>query len=113
MTDRLIPGQRLELGQMLTSHDGRVRLEMQRDGNLVLYVHTHALWATGTNNGFRVFMQTDGNFVLYRPDNTPAWASNTNGQNVSELVVQNDGNLVMYSPTGAVVWATNTQALGE
>lgn len=111
MSDRLNPGTRLTTNQSIISSDGRFRLTMQDDGNLVVYrTHdNHPLWATGTQGSdvHRAEMQTDGNLVLYHVNNAPAWASNTAGKRNSTLVMQNDGNLVIYEPI-VPVWASNT-----
>jgi hypothetical protein len=111
MSDRLTPGQHLLHEQSIMSQDGRFRLIMQTDGNLVVYRtrDNHALWATGTNgtDAQRAEMQTDGNLVLYHTNNRPAWATGTNGSPGSYLVMQNDGNLVMYKPI-VPIWASNT-----
>jgi hypothetical protein len=111
MTDHLSPGEQLLHNQSITSTDGRFRLVMQTDGNLVVYRtrDNHALWATGTqhSDAQRAVMQTDGNLVLYHVDNRPAWASNTNGSPGSHLSMQNDGNLVIYKPN-VPIWASNT-----
>jgi hypothetical protein len=111
MSDRLNPGTRLTTNQSITSNDGRYRLIMQTDGNLVVYrTHdNHALWATGTQGSdvHRADMQTDGNLVLYHVNNAPAWASNTAGKPGSYLIMQTDGNLVIYQPI-VPVWASNT-----
>lgn len=48
-------------------------------------------------------MQEDGNLVIY-VNNTPIWASGTNGHPMGTLVMQNDGNAVIYG----AVWASNT-----
>ncbi len=54
--DSLAPGQTLHSGQQLVSANGSVRLVMQPDGNLVLYLGdasdpAHALWDSGTGRG--------------------------------------------------------------
>jgi hypothetical protein len=111
MPDRLTPGQSLFTNGSITSGDGRFRLVMQNDGNLVVYRNSdnRALWATGTQGSdvHRAVMQTDGNLVLYHVNNAPAWASNTAGKPGSFLVMQNDGNLVIYQPI-VPIWASNT-----
>ena len=90
---------------------GPFTLLMQGDGNLVLYngsiTAAHAMWATGTNNGFgvlRLVMQGDGNLVLYTPSNSAVWASHGSGSN-AYTVLQGDGNLVTIS-NGRPVWAS-------
>jgi hypothetical protein len=111
MPDRLTPGQSLFTNGSITSGDGRFRLIMQTDGNLVVYRNNdnRALWATGTQGSdvHRAVMQTDGNLVLYHVNNAPAWASNTAGKPGSFLAMQNDGNLVIYQPI-VPIWASNT-----
>ena len=52
-------------------------LEMQGDGNLVLYDGSKVLWASNTNGGSRLLMQSDCNLVLYNSDNSVGWATNT------------------------------------
>jgi hypothetical protein len=116
MSDRLSPGQRLvsNSSESIVSSDGRFKLVMQIDGNLVLYKleSGQALWATGTDGQDVEFciMQSDGNLVLYlEGSGRPVWASNTAGNPDSFLVVQNDGNLVVYKPN-CPIWATGTRA---
>ena len=41
-------------------------------------------------------MQTDGNFVVYTGANQAVWASGTQGNPGSYVLIQNDGNLVVY-----------------
>lgn len=53
-------------------------------------------------------MQDDGNLVLYlEVSGAATWASNTNGNPGSFLVVQDDGNVVIYKPNHPI-WATGT-----
>ena len=110
MTSVLSPNQSLLRGQSLISANGRYRLDMQEDGNLVLYrtQDGHPLWASGTNGHAvsRCIMQSDGNLVIYGFPGA-IWATGTNGKPNSFLVVQDDGNLVIYEPN-APVWASGT-----
>ena len=110
MTDRLLPDQVLDAGSELLSPNGRHRLVMQSDGNLVLYRQSGApKWATGTD-GRQIgaaYMQGDGNLVLYCAAGA-VWASGTDGNAGAILVMQDDGNLVIYSAGGAALWATGT-----
>ena len=109
MADRLGANQHLDIGGMLISQDGRYRLQLQNDSNLVLYYvpDGHALWASNTvgRGVTTASMQGDGNFVLYEGTRA-VWASNTN-QAGSFLIMQNDGNAVIYGPHGPI-WSTNT-----
>ena len=104
------PGHALAQGEKFSSCDGHHTLEMQTDGNLVLYHDGKgALWATGTNGkGHTAVMQGDGNFVLYDASNHPLWNSVTEGHAGAYLAVQNDGNMVVYSSGGAALWNTHT-----
>ena len=109
--DRLLPGQGLVIGQSIASSDGRFRLVLQSDGNLVLYHGSQALWASNTAGHADVWdaaMQGDGNLVIYDVRGRPLWASNTAGRAGAFVVVQNDGNLVVYDPANHAWWASNT-----
>ncbi len=105
----MISRQRLERGRRLLSCDGRFSLELQQDGNLVLYKMGVALWSTNTwgKDGAVAVMQTDGNFVLYNSAGAPLWASGTYSPGAS-LSLQTDGNLVVYGQTGGPVWSSGT-----
>jgi hypothetical protein len=112
MADRLNPGEFLQRGSAnttITSDNGKYKLVMQDDGNLVAYDGNTAIWASNTvgTDGQKAIMQPDGNFVLYHVNGKPLWASNTSGKPGCFIVMQNDGNLVIYQPN-APVWATNT-----
>jgi lysophospholipase L1-like esterase len=111
-TDRLSDDARLAAAsdQFLRSADGRYRLVMQHDGNLVLYGPSgHALWASNTagRSADHLRMQGDGNLVIYGPGDSLVWASDTAGHPNSFLTVQNDGNVVIYS-NGQATWSTGT-----
>ena len=96
---------------MIQSADGRFRLVMQTDCNLVVYKGRHALWASGTNgkgDNCWAVMQGDGNFVVYDGSHKPLWASGTNGRNGSFIIAQNDGNVVVYQGSRPF-WASNTR----
>jgi hypothetical protein len=103
--DTLGTGETLYVDQSRTSQDGRYRLTVQQDGNLVLYGPTGAVWATGTGgSNARLVMQHDGNLVLYNGGGGVMWCTNRYGSN-ARLVVQNDSNLVVYDGSGNVLWA--------
>lgn len=105
VNDTLGTGETLFVDQSKTSQDGRFRLTVQQDGNLVLYGPAGPAWATGTaGSNARLVMQHDGNLVLYRGDGAVLWATNRWGSN-ARLVVQNDGNLVVYNGSGGVIWS--------
>ncbi|SCE98910.1 Cellulase (glycosyl hydrolase family 5) [Micromonospora mirobrigensis] len=103
-------GERIRRWASLLSVDGGYQLNLQGDGNLVVYRrHDAATWASGTHDGVVLINQDDGNLVLYRTDGTPAWSSGTWGNGPSTLWMQEDGNLVLYRDgDGAVTWASGS-----
>jgi hypothetical protein len=58
-------------------------------------------------------MQPDGNFVVYEAYKKPVWASNTNHDDDSYIVIQDDGNLVVYDQQGKSVWNSNIASKKE
>jgi hypothetical protein len=108
--DVLNPDEMLKMGESLNSANGKYKLILGEDGNLVLYNQSNkALWSSKTNGKSveKCLMQSDGNFVCYLRDRTAVWASNTAGKPHSYLSLQNDGNLVIYRTEP--LWATNTK----
>ena len=110
--NRLAAGEGLIPGHAVLSPDGRFRLILQADGNLVLYGPGNtALYATGTaghGNVWDAIMQSDGNFVIYDGHSKALWASGTQGKPGTTLTVQNDGNVVLYNTAGQAVWSSGT-----
>jgi hypothetical protein len=109
--DRLLRNQALLVDQSIGTADGRLRVVLQSDGNLVLYNQANAaLWATNTNGAsvWDLEMQSDGNLVVYDVYRKPLWASNTGNNPGAILVVQNDGNVVIYDASGHALWDTKT-----
>ncbi len=108
---RLSAGSKLRSGSRLVSPNGLYDLEMQSDGNLVLYSRTHALWKSDTADhpGDYATMQGDGNFVIYQ-GHRAIWSSGTSrgGNSRYYLLLQNDGNLAILSPADRSIWETNT-----
>ena len=109
VTDRLSAGAQLVAGQQLVSPNGRYTLQVQGDGNLVVYApDRRALWHARTwgNAGVRLALQGDGNLVLYASNRSALWHSDTWGNLGGQLVLQDDGNLVLYTAQGRAVWFT-------
>jgi LysM repeat protein len=107
--DRLQNGEKLEVGQKLTSSNGAYEVVLQDDGNFVLYAGEKAVWSTKTNGQdvVRAEVQKDGNFVLYTPDK-PVWHTDTKGAKDVRLILQDDRNLVLYGMDGPA-WSSGTQ----
>jgi LysM repeat protein len=108
MGDRLHKGEKLEVGESLTSSNGAYNVILQDDGNLVLYAGETAVWSTDTNGQpvVRAEVQEDGNFVLYTADK-PVWHSDTKGAKDVRLILQDDRNLVLYGFDGPA-WSSDT-----
>jgi len=104
--DTLYRSQLLDRGQWLSSSDGRYKLHMQTDGNLVLYnAAGTAIWATNLA-GRHLKLHNDG--CLAEVDYSGNWVWRAGcGQGGDRLVLQSDGNLVLYAG-GRAVWASNT-----
>jgi hypothetical protein len=107
----MLPGDALRPDDRLRSGDGRFEFVYQGDGNLVLYQHGAAIWASGTHGtppGLLV-MQHDGNLVMYDAHDVPIWSSEGSfGNPGAWLIVQDDGNVVIYAETGQPLWDTGT-----
>lgn len=97
-------------GIVIRSLDKRYTLNLQSDGNLVIYKRDKPVWSSKTNGKAvkSLVFQKDGNFVLYGYEGA-IWSSNTANKNGTQLVLQNDGNLVIYDSFGNGIWSTNTQ----
>jgi hypothetical protein len=107
----------LFVGQSLVSDNCYYHLDMQGDGNLVLYAGPgtgSARWATNTRGHDEPYaiVQGDGNFVVYNIDPMQTlWNAGTSRGARSVLWLQNDGNLVVYpatSPGKDYWWASWT-----
>jgi len=113
----LSAGQELLAGQDLVSPGGQYTLDMQTDGNLVVYGNGCVIWASGTagtGSGDYLAMQGDGNLVVYTSAGKPVWASNTAGTGSGNyLDMQVDGNLVVYTSAGKPVWASGASGADQ
>jgi pimeloyl-ACP methyl ester carboxylesterase len=113
-TSSVLPGGgQLTPGQQITSPDGRYRLTLQTDGNLVIYRNDGVpVWWTGTIgiSPSVARMQVDGNFVVYDTANQPRWHTYTYGNPGAYLSMQNNGAIVIYSATGARLWGSPVPA---
>jgi len=104
-------------------------LVVQKDGNLVLYKGSTAVWSTGTygNEGARLRLGDDGTLALYSGSGVVLWRAgelvagsglqpgqtiaSSNGQ--YRLVMQSDGNLVCYGRDGSSRWSSQTAGIRD
>lgn len=101
----LKPGQTLKAGQYLRSSNGRYKLVMQSDGNLVVYKGSSNIWSSHTwVKGSAVTMRTDGDLVVAKGSHR-YWNSHTAGHSGAYLYLQNDGNAVVYKGKTAL-WSS-------
>jgi hypothetical protein len=117
----------LASGGCVVSPDQKYALEMQTDGNLVLYFQPFSgraspLWDSNTadNPGAVAQQQLDGNFVVYSTAGVALWNSGTGGTPNSILTMQADGNAVVYgnsfspqttSGSRYAAWSSQTENL--
>lgn len=110
--DVLRPGEYLYTwSPHLTSADGRCRLVMQADGNLVLYGPSGALWSTTSVGAIRTYVAlTSPGVVQLHASTGIRWASPTKADAAggTRLVMQSDCNLVVYSAKDVPLWWTGT-----
>jgi hypothetical protein len=101
-------GQVLPAGDSLVSPGGQYTLDMQNDGNLVIYGNGCVIGASntaGSGSGNYLAMQADGNLVVYTSAGQAVWASGTAGSGSDNyLALQADGNLVIDTSAGSQVW---------
>jgi hypothetical protein len=105
--DRIGAGGRLKRGSRITSENGDFWLEMQGDGNAVIYEwgfwSNDVIWSSNTRGNNEFAVQSDGNLVIYEGTNVK-WASGSSSGSPGKLVMQNDGNLVFYTSWGGLIW---------
>jgi LysM repeat protein len=109
VADALESGSSLAAGQELTSADGKHKLSMQSDGNLVLSTGGTPVWSTETDGSgaHRADMQADGNFVLYKESGDAVWSTETSGHSGARLVLGNDRGLALGNG-GSNLWSSGT-----
>lgn len=106
----LASGTGLTAGQSVVSCDGSYMMDMQGDGNLVLYKADSPVWESHTSGSgaVKAAMQTDGNFVLYASDGSAVWFTGTAGNPGAHLSVQDTGDVVILSAPGSTLWSSET-----
>jgi len=112
----LLSGHTLGNLQELTSANGKFRLCMQDNGNLVLYSAQEPIWSSRTQNKgqppFRLIMQRDNQLCIYDGSGLPTWKSQTRAEGASGgcAKLRNSGSFVIYDGDGMSnpLWCTRT-----
>jgi hypothetical protein len=119
----LLNGQSLSAGQSIVLPAGTsggvaypiMHLDMQTDGNLVLYSGTgtaNVLWASntaGTGSTNEVTIQPDGNLVMYPGPYSPGisgslWASNSVNNDSGSYLALGPAQVTLYSSLNITYW---------
>lgn len=104
----VMANQGLYTNQFMLSCNGRYRLMLQGDGNLVLAdLQTNtALWTSQTNGDPAevMVMQGDGNLVIYDVHGDPLWHTGTHGKPGLKLKLFNSGTLKLYDGAWGTPW---------
>jgi len=109
-------GQTLENMQELKSANGKFRLCMHHNGNLVLYSAQEPIWSSRTQNKgqppFRLIMQQDNQLCIYDSSGSPTWTSQTRAEGAigGWARLRNSGSFVIYDGNGMnnPLWCTRT-----
>ncbi|WP_206951019.1 hypothetical protein [Trinickia acidisoli] len=119
---KLAAGQTLKAGEAIRSDNGQYELEMQKDGNLVLYdvANGNSLWSSNTSGSGAQAARVDnsGNLQVLK-GNDVLWQTKTTDCASTTLTMQDDGNLVLDATTitagkasqTTALWSSNTAAL--
>ncbi len=109
-TDRLLAGDRLMAGQFLISSNGRGRVDMGADGNLVTTIPGLVTYQSGTRDptGRSVLgFGADGNLVIYDNRGRPMLNYATGGRGGTQLVIGDDGVLRIVTDANGLVWSSD------
>ncbi len=104
----LTAGASLVAGQLLTSPDGHLRLELGADSLRLAYDDT-TVWSAPTPGAAALAVQDDGNAVVTGADGTVLWASGTPGTSGAALQLE-QGALLLRAPTGQELWRVDVPA---
>jgi hypothetical protein len=103
-------GETLRNGASMRSPSGIHHLEMQQDGNLVVYpdagppVWDTVTWRDGPTVALR--LRPDGDLVLEKPGVGVIWESGTSGSGANHLVLRDDGVLELRRADGTAAWTS-------
>lgn len=104
---RIGHGHSLSAGQALRSRNGRHRLVMQTDGNLVLYNDGRPSWQSGSRDPSgraRALFSGDGNLAVIGGDGRVRYNATVEGRGGQQLAVRDTGPAVVLRRDGSEVW---------
>ena len=92
----------------LISLNGKYRLVMEDDGNLVIFEAVKPIWKTHSHRSDADrFCLQDNQWTLCRGRQTIVLYCQQMDQ-IAYAILQDDGNFVAYSAAGVAVWSTDT-----
>lgn len=95
-------GGRLQKGQELKSQNGKFTARIEQDGYFRVYYFDYVLWRIDSPVD-RIEMQTDGNLVIYGAKNTTLLEPNTRGKG-DYAVLHDNGYLAVYYVNNDHTW---------
>jgi hypothetical protein len=98
----LSSNQKLERGEFVLSPNGKFKVGLTSDGDLVLQEDSsRTIWNAKVSGGYRCYMQRDGNVVVRQSSNNKVlWSSHTYNNPDAVLVVDDGGRIaVMHGIT--------------
>jgi hypothetical protein len=108
-------GEKLESGRSLYSRNGRHRLEMAADGNVIEWADgIVVLWKTDTENAGASYLTLlpGGKLVVCKADGTEVKTiPDTEGKGGTRLLLQGDAQLVLLRDDNTTAWRTG-RAIG-
>lgn len=107
-------GEKLHVGENLTSPNGLNRLSLNAVGAMSLHSQKALLWYVGTDkcDHSELWVQHDGNLVRYCGSRA-TWSTQTNGRafGVTSLRLKDDCDLVLEDEAGRTLWSAQTSAV--
>ena len=102
----------LKTGDYLQSKNGILKLQLNSNGNLVLYCKDKEIWSTNTsdNSVECLYFGKNRTLSLRKKGNISIWEAEFLGidSDPKDLTLQDDGNLVVYGECGEILWESKT-----
>ena len=102
----------LKTGDYLQSKNGILKLQLNSNGNLVLYCKDIEIWSTNTsdNSAECLYFGKNRTLSLRKKGNISIWEAEFLGidSNPKDFILQDDGNLVVYDECGEILWESKT-----